>query len=339
VALLIGQEDKLCDIMQDSPDLTPTYTARVFCMARDEQWDAAVLMLNNARALGLVSDAEDALLARFLDPELFEGEPNLPAPDPITPLNFRLFEAIGEPISTANLPLAFAQSDLRASSGWKAQLVAGERLARTGAVSDNQLLGLYTERKAAASGGVWDRVDVVQALETALKSKRKSDIQDVLPNLWEALSFAEVEVPISRIHGAELARMRLGGEAGGIAFRMGLLTEDYEIIARDYALRGDMERFLASVAQGQTQTVPAPSEAARAVADGFGATHAPERLAALVESDKLGEAILSALTLFTTGTRGDLGKVSDAIALLRSVGLEGTARRASLEYLILDRRG
>ncbi|MGH1369060.1 MAG: hypothetical protein ACRBCL_10630 [Maritimibacter sp.] len=339
VALLIGQEDKLCEIMLDSPDLTPTYTARVFCMARAEDWDGAVLMLNNARALGLVDAAEDDLLAWFLDPELFDGEPYLPLPDPLTPLKFRLFEAIGQPISTASLPLAFVQSDLRDNTGWKAQLAAGERLARTGAVSDNQLLGLYTERKAAASGGVWDRVMVVQALELALKSKRKAEIAEVLPQVWQALSYAEVEVPISRIHGAELARMRLGGAAGDIAYRMGLLTDEYEIIARDYAVSGEMAQFLAGVAQGALAGVTPPSEAARAVADGFGATTTPARFQPLIEGDRLGEAILSALTLFTTGARGDFGKVSDAIALLRAVGLEGTARRASLEYLILDRRG
>ena len=62
-----------------------------------------------------------------------------------------MFEAIGQAIPTTSLAVAFAQADLRANIGWKARIEAGERLARTGAVSDNQLVGLYTERRAAAS--------------------------------------------------------------------------------------------------------------------------------------------------------------------------------------------
>ena len=41
----------------------------------------------------------------------------------------------------------------------------------------------------------------------------------------------------------------------------------------------------------------------------------------------------------TDGARGDLNKLSDAIALFRAVGLEDVARRAALQAMILDRRG
>lgn len=339
VALLIEQENAVCDVMARHADLTPTYAARVFCLARAERWEDAVLMLNNARALGLISDGEDALLARFLDPDLFEGEPPLPAPDQMTPLDFRLLEAIGEPVSTVNLPLAYAQSDLRMSTGWKAQLAAGERLARTGAVSDNQLLGLYTERRASASGGVWERVKAVQTLEDAMGDGSSRTLGRAVVTLWDELSAAEVEVPISRIHGANLARRGLSGKAGDIAYRMGLLTEDYERIGRDHIPRGKDNGFLASLATGAPDESLASSEAERAVVDGFAMAGAPDRLAAMVAGNKLGEALLRALTLFNDGARGDLDQVSDAIGLLRAVGLEDIARRASLEFLILDRRG
>ena len=46
-------------------------------------------------------------------------------------------EAIGTPLPTAPLPLAFAHSDLRHTAGWKARIEAAERLVRTGAVSAN----------------------------------------------------------------------------------------------------------------------------------------------------------------------------------------------------------
>ena len=73
--------------------------------------------------------------------------------------------------------------------------------------------------------------------------------------------------------------------------------------------------------------------------DGFNATAAPELLTKLVASDRLGAAVLSAIAMASDGARGDLVKLTDAIALFRAVGLEDVARRTGLQILILDRRG
>nr|WP_255552309.1 hypothetical protein [Maritimibacter dapengensis] len=336
-ALLIGAENEVCTAMDEVPDLTPTYPARIFCLARSGDWDGAVLLMGTARALGLITEEEDARLSRFLDPDLFEGEDALPVPRRVTPLTFRLFEAFGDSIPTTTLPLAFAQADLRSNIGWKAQVEAAERLARTGAVSDNQLLGLYTQQKAAASGGIWERVRAVQALEAALDDP--DALATLLPDLWETLSEAETEVPIARIHGPTLAAHDLPGQAGEIALRMGLLSEDYETVAQQAEPETDIDRFLVAVAKGDVSGVTPPGDDARAVADGFSGMAPPEELSALVEDGKLGEALLRALNRLDDGAQGDLDDLAGALALLRAVGLEGTARRVALEYLILERRG
>ncbi|MAM60591.1 hypothetical protein [Maritimibacter sp. UBA3975] len=338
-ALLIGQEDAVCKAMETAPDLSPTYPARVFCLAREGDWDGAVLVMANARALREISEFEDRLLSRFLDPDLFEGEAPLTPPRRMTPLTFRLFEAIGEPVPTANLPRAFAQADLRSNIGWKAQVEAGERLARTGAVSDNQLVGLYMRREPAASGGVWERVRLVQSLDEAVEAEERDALARLLPDLWTGLTAAETEVPISRIYGQTLAGLDLPGVAGRIAFRMGLLTDRYEVVALGGVPPDPEDRFLAGVARGDVASLETPNDQAQAVKDGFTATAIPARFSDLVDNDRLGEAILRALTLFTSGTRGDYDELADAIALLRMVGLEDTARRAALDFLILERRG
>ncbi len=153
VALLTGQEDRACTVMRDTPQVAPTFPARVFCLARGGDWNAAALSLRTGETLGYVDADMARLLEHFLDPDLFEGEPDLPPPDRPSPLVFRLMEAIGQPMSTATLPVAFAQADLRSNAGWKTRLDAAERLTRTGAIPANQLLGLYTENESSASGG------------------------------------------------------------------------------------------------------------------------------------------------------------------------------------------
>lgn len=339
VALLMGHEDQLCEIMRATPDLSPTFTARAFCLARGSDWNAAALTLETGRALGFINDQEDALLARFLEPELSEGALPLPRPDQPTPLIFRMFEAIGEAIPTAGLPLAFAHSDLRGNKGWKARIEAGERLARTGAVSANQLLGLYSERRPAASGGVWDRVAAIQALDAALEAGNARDLARALPRAWELMEESELEVPFANLYSATLRGRSLDETGARIAFHLGLLSADYEQVAVTSARSGAEDVALKAVATGRVAGISAPDPRYRAVLDGFTATGAPARLRSLLAEDRLGEAILRAMSLFTTGTRGDLDEVSDALALFRAVGLEETARRAALEYLLLERRG
>lgn len=338
-ALLKGTETELCEVLRATPELSPTFPARIFCLARGGDWNAAALTLETGRALSFISEEEDALLARFLDPHLFEGEPPLPQPARPSPLTFRMFEAVGEPIPTARLPLAFAQSDLRANIGWKARVEAGERLARTGAVSDNQIWGLYSERRPAASGGVWDRIAALQALDAAIAARNPDRVAEVLPDTWRALEQSELEVPFARIYGPALAGLRLSGDMGSLALRLGLMSDEYEQVAQGAEPDNDMDRLLVALARGDVSGLTAPTPAAQAVLDGFTAVDVPIRLRPLLDANRLGEAILRAMTLFTTGTRGDLDEVTDGLAMLRLVGLEATARRAAIEYLVLDRRG
>ncbi|MBV7409775.1 hypothetical protein [Maritimibacter sp. DP1N21-5] len=337
-ALLIGHEDTVCRAMEERTDLSPTYPARIFCLARAGDWDGAVLLMGTARALDLTTDEEDALIARFLDPDLFEGEPPLSVPRPLTPLTFRMLEAVGEPVPTSGLPVAFAQADLRANIGWKARVEAGERLVRTGAVTDNQMHGLYMERKASASGGVWDRVAAVQALETALAESDEAAISAALPAIWDRLAVVETDAVIARIHGAELAALDLPAEGSDLALKLGLLSDDYETVALAASGATDETRFLLGVAKGNVAGLAPYDETARAVAEGF-TSAPPDDLLRLARTDRLGEAILQALALFDNGMRGDFSDLAQAIAFFRGIGLEELARRAALDVLILERLG
>ncbi|ESW60607.1 MAG: hypothetical protein Q27BPR15_11055 [Rhodobacter sp. CACIA14H1] len=339
VALLTGEEDRGCRIMVESPNLAPTFPARIFCLARSGDWNAAALTLRTGQALGHITDEEDALLSRFLDPDLFEGEPPLPAPERITPLSWRMFEAIGEPLSTATLPIAFAHAELRPQAGWKAQIEAAERLARAGAIPSNLLLGLYTERKPAASGGVWDRVAAFQKFESAIQSGDRAAIAQTLPDIWQRMTEAELEVPFADLYGNRLSAIPLEGEAASIALTLALLSPDFDRLAAARTPADDREAFLLGLARGNPDGLTPPDSLARAIAPAF-ANHEPGRdLAELIAQTRTGEAILTAIDKIERGVQGDLDGVTDGLALLRRVGMEKAARRTALELMLLERRG
>lgn len=340
VALLLGEEDHACEIMEKTPAVAPSYPARIFCLARRGKWDAAMLTLGTGRALGQIDSETALLLDRFLDDEGADGAADLPPPTRPNPLNFRLMEAIGQPMATTTLPVAFARSDLRANAGWKAQLEAAERLSRMGVLDPNQLLGLYTQDRASASGGVWDRVSLVSQLDAALSASDVGRVEQILPAAWELMQAQELETAFAAMFAPRLLDLPLTGEAKRLALRLALLTGAFETVARTQADAAALEPLLIGIARGDTAPVEAQDLLGLTVKRVFDAPPAalPEAYAGLVP-DRLGEALLAAVDDISEGAKGEARRLESGLTLLRKAGFESLARRTALQLIILERRG
>jgi len=337
--LLTGDEDRACAALASAPHLATDYATRIFCGARRGDWQTAALTLETVHALGLLPAPDLALLDRFLSPDVFEGAPPLPVPDGPDPLTFRLFETIGERLPTASLPRAFATADLRDVAGWKAQIEAAERLTRIGALGPNRLLGLYTDRQPAASGGVWDRVSALQRFETALESESADALAKTLPLVWDAMRAARLEVPFASLFADQLMVAPVDDPAAqALVWRITLLSHDYETPAQSPIDDDPQSLFLAALAQGDPGRVPAPGATARAIAAGFSDTASPPPdIQILLDAGQLGEAILRAMILLDSGAQGNPADLSAALTIFRAVGMEDIARRAGLQLMLLDR--
>lgn len=333
ISLLTGNEDRGCAVLAASPHLTRDYGVRIFCAARAGQWENAALTLGSAEALSLMPEEKLALLARFLEPELPEAAPQHAQIRPMDALSFRLFETIGEPVPTTGLARAFAVADLRDLAGWKAQLLAAERLSRAGAVPDNRLLGLYTDRRPAASGGVWDRVARLQRFETALSTGSVDAVAKTLPPVWDAFADAGLEVSFANLFAAPLAEITLTGQAARIARDVQLLSPRYETAA----MTMEDGRLATRIALGDVPPTRPSDPMPAAVYDAFDRAPPRAELVAMVAQKRLGEAILQTLDMLHKGAGGNAKALTDALATLRALGLEDTARRAALQTLLLKR--
>ncbi len=347
--LLVQQPAAPCHAIRNTPHLSPGYAASVFCAARMGHIAAATVMFDGARSLGLMSPEEEDLLDRLLHPEFFEDATPLSPPEAPTPLIVTLRAAIAEPLSATALPRAFAVIDLHDVAGWKAQLDAAERLGRSGALTGNGLLGVYTARMPAASGGVWDRVAAVQKFETALFSRDQAAVAETLPKAWDAMHAAGLTVTLADVFAPDLESIPMTGEAGDLALRFLLLSDRYETaatMAEAAGLAVGDTAFLTALARGLPGSVSAQVSAANpasgsgpqrlAITDGFAPMPAlPPRL----DGYPLGETILKALDLLDSGARGNLGDLTDALLGLRALGLEDVARRAALQLVILGPQG
>ena len=334
ISLLLGTEDRACALLTQKPYLSTDYAVRILCAARSGNWDNAALTLGSAQALQLLPEQDLKLLDRFLNPDLFEGEEPLTPPRRMDPLTFRMFEAIGEPLPTRNLPPAYAVADLRDLAGWKSQLEAAERLARIGALPDNRFLGIYTDRAPAASGGIWDRVEALQRFDTAISTRSAEAVTKTLGPAWRAMQDAELEVNFGTLYADALQKIELSGSSAVLKDQILLLSPLYESVMPSGT---DESVFTASIARGDApEAVPDLS-----FADGIAAAFTtPTPRAALISDAKngqLGVAILRTLALLEDGARGDTAALRDALSTLRALGLEDTARRASLQVLLLER--
>ncbi|MEP1507959.1 MAG: hypothetical protein ABJK06_02580 [Parasphingorhabdus sp.] len=335
IALLTGTETDACQIIEETPEISPTYPARVFCLARNGKWDVAALTLGNAGSLGILTPDEDKLLLIFLDAELFENEPVPRPPRVPSPLIFRIYEAIGERIPTDQLPVAFAAADISNTVGWQARLRAVERLAASGAVSADRLVQIYSERRAAASGGIWDRVAAVRAAADALKVGNVEDVTETLPAAWNFAKGAGYDAGFAYWAADQLEGLALKGAARHAAFEIALLAWDADLAAQFVGTSAE-DRFLLSLAQGRGGAEPGSDALSRAILRGLAALEPSPRYQALLDDDRAGEALLQAYAALSDGAAGNPTGVTDALGVLRALGLEKLARQVAVELVLKE---
>ncbi len=151
---------------------------------------------------------------------------------------------------------------------------------------------------------------------------------------------AGLQTVFADLFATRLTAMPLTGAEAEMALEVALLSKDYELLGVDYAATAsDRVSLLKSLASGEVPASRPRDGLERAILDGFRHDGVPVRLKGLVESRRLGEAILRAIELLEGGAAGDYDELSDALQFFRSIGLGATARRAALELLLLERRG
>ncbi|MGZ3216955.1 hypothetical protein [Paracoccus sp. T5] len=295
IALLEGDEGRACDIMNGTPGIAPSFAARIFCLAQTGDWAAAAISLHGAETLGLVDERHAIMLTHFLDDAFVDSSDLLEPAERMTPLEFRIHEAIGQPLPTIPLPVAFAQSDLRLNSGFKARVEAAERLARTGALPAAQLRQIYAEQRPAASGGVWERAAVMRTLEAALAG---GDVSQALPRAFDEFRAAGMADLLAAMVAADLPP---GSEDEQTARITDLLR----------AWQGLPEA-----------TLPEPDPN----------LEAPQPEAPQTQR---GEALLTAMADIDAALEGDLARAGRGIAMLRALGLTEDADRAEAQITLL----
>jgi hypothetical protein len=333
--LLHGEDRELCERLADKPELSPGYDFQVYCHSRNGDWPTAATTLLAAEVLGELEPEMVLLLTRYLDPELFEGvQSDFNPSDQITPLQFRIMEGIGEPWPTESLPLAFAHSDLRGLVGWRAQITAAERLARTGAVSENRLLGIYSANKPSASGGVWDRATDIQALDHAIQDGNTDQMADAITSAWTSFETVGLRHVLANLYGDRLANTDWSShDVDELVHEVSMLSRTYQGAADRHWPTNHRQAFLDAIAKGSVAGTSFEGAIPEAIRTGFSSLPSL-KYTELLKRDADGEALLMAINAVSAGRDSFPSDISDAISVFRVLGLDNTARQFSLQLIL-----
>lgn len=346
-ALLTDTADAPCDALQHNPALSPTLPTRVFCLARAGDWNAAEITLTLGREVGSIDPDQEALLARFLDPELFENDEEPPVSDPFTPLDYLIREAVGLSRPGSSLPLAFLHHDLSEHAPMRSRIEAAERLVKAGSATETVLFDAYRSGTPSASGGPWDRATAVQELDDAIFQKKNDRLSSALINADALMTDRGLRVAFARdfVTGwPALDDTSLDEMAKNTAFELLLLGANP---AEAALLAGpkpnpDQAALLAIAGTGTSETTPTDAKI-KTVLDVF-SDHPPpvgslgQELMVLLEHGEQGKALLNALDMLSDGSDGGPVATSAALSTLVAAGQEKAARQIALEVLLAGGR-
>ena len=332
ISLLSSNNLPICDSVFQNTRNRDLQAELIYCYARKGDWLTAHLILKTEEVLGELTAHEVSLLDRYLEVD-FNVDMNalLPPPELVTPLEYRLYEAIGEPIPAEYLPIQFSQSDLTGENGWRAQVIAAERLSLTGAIPENQILGIYTNHSPGASGGIWARVKAVNDLDAALDNNE--DFEEYFQEAWKVFKQTDQLTVFAKLFGLRVFEKNLSQKSKKIAADLLLLTNNFRITG-DYWNSNDI-RF--GLTTGDFSQVRVSDETEKIILQIFTEPIMPFLVEQKLNQGKLGEVILSALLQFEMGIEGNLKDLSESLSTLNLIGLETTARRAALTHLVLGK--
>ena len=344
ISLLSDALDPICSEVLGLQDRYPYDADRIYCLARSGEWLDAVLMLNTVEALGELDPRLAGLLHRFLETEEVADESRNLAPTRLpTVLEYRLFEAIGEPLNPATLPRAFSVSMLSGDAGWRAQLDAAERLAQSGALASNRLIGVYSQSDAAASGGVWDRVAAVQALDQALANDETTWIPDAFDQAWTVMSAARMLHILADLFAERLLDAELEGVHKRRSILLGLMSDAYKLAAERIDVSNEDLSIVTHILSGtwpaKWGSRPAQTPLENAIFQAFVSPRVPISVQDNLSQGRLGEVILQTIRQFEQGAEGDPQDVREALSIMRSVGLTTTAEQAAIFLVVRDKIG
>ena len=328
VKLMLSRNAQACYPLKENPALSADLSTKIYCLAQNMDWFSAELTLVTGQNLGAIPPERALLLSYFLDPDLMEDGPAPKIQNRSDPLEFTLREALALPRSASGITLSQAHIDLNDSAGWLAQLRAGERLARVGAIPPRYLDALYSENKASASGSIWDRVRAVAKLKSAMIQNNPKQICKSLNRAWTQMHKATLLHVFSEIFAQSLSTYNLLDDCMETQRNTILLHPNYGALLTDLNEYIPNDSVLRAIVKNDFSSAIPHSPIEDSLINAF--IQDPP----ILVSPSL--SILNILAETTAGTDSYPRSIEHLISIFRAAGFKTEAQRLALQYIILS---
>ncbi|MEL6584317.1 MAG: hypothetical protein AAFQ36_10840 [Pseudomonadota bacterium] len=343
IALLTGRADRACGFIAIDPSLSPSFSADVYCAVRARDEAGADAALAAGLASGEITSNREAHLRLLMTPEAFPEGYALPVPTPYTALDHALRDATGQPRPQRDLAPAFLFADIDRRAPLRDRVLSAERLTRAGDFPYPLLFNLYRARPPAASGGVWDRIAAVQALDAALAEG--ADFTGELAEADRQLAAVRLRASMAQAYASRLEARSPPVEGSALVSELLLLDGRFSV-AESWAPAEISEELAIALSIANNRPLPLSAGSITALR-GLAALSAlngetnpsveRKRMRDLIAVDKRGEAILNALLMLDAGAEIDPGDLAIALDALVLTGRSEDARRIAIETLLLSR--
>ena len=325
--LLLRRLKEACAPLINTAHLSNNKQEQVYCLAQNNRWFDAALVLDGASALDDLHPYRVELLNAYLDPESAVIEEQSFPLKQFSVLDYILHEALFLPVpALSQNDLRFGHDRMSDQFGWRNQIHAAERLARQGVIPTEVINEIYTHATPAASGGVWERVRLWQKLNQAFFQTDETVLCLALQSAWEIFRQHRLEGVFARHFAQRLALRHVPDACINAQMNVLVFAPNYASLLFDLPLSlsiRDPRRELLQTGQIITASNdPYITAIRRGLHPNFKEQSNSSRL-------------LRALSHIRTGIDSAPHAIETALHELRANGLGNLARQVALQLLVM----
>ncbi len=336
IALLTQTARTPCSEISADHSTSADYSQRIYCLVRLGDWKTANIVFEISRMLGEFSPLEEQIISIYLFPELAFSMAGIEFEE-LSPLSFRMLKDSGYSYSFQNDNNTFGYYLKDSNAPWQTRLAVHESLTKSLALPFETLLVAYAEGVPPASGGVWDRVMAIQALESALQFDRTEEIKNLFMEAYTHMNHAGLSVSFSKYFVPRVFNHLM--EFGKIASDFFVPVIISELSPNQRNLLAPMTReesFYVALKFGQFESAIPGTALQESILAGLTATSVEGPLGDLVSQGRIGEALLEVFGTLQNANQTPPGEIRSSLAALTVLGLQVQAREIALQIMVIE---
>ena len=337
INIIRGNDTLACAQYKKTESITPSLKKKLYCLTYENEMQQAKIIFETANILNFTNTYETEILKILLSnqqeiPFFIQKEGHI-----LSALDYVILskkEAISNDII---IPITFLSYDFNQSINSRKKLIAGERLAKIGTISAKQLFQLYKNGIIDKNYGVGlkERILVISSLEKSINSNDPVQIKKFLTKGFSDFEKIGLSNQFCEYYKDHILKQQDLGWKTPISIKMNLLTGDYSKITNKISINSN---FISaqSIAKNDYSKLGNISAFEESIISAIRDPIYKEENIILIEQGRIGEVILSSISLLTIKTGNINTNIKNGLRGLMQTGLEKIAKLIAIQYILMD---